>query len=377
MSRQLIQAIEYMVIEQDLAEGTDRRACVTGLRSNTPSKLCMSLGEGRSVCRYPKEMGGGTFEIERKIDRSNGFCGNHDRNGEYVEEVFLTCEDMKVFKQLCEHAQRFHDFRTDSMLYTYQWDTRCAEWIRESSGLKRQMSSLILDKDVEERLKTEIANFDSDDCKKWYREHSIPYRRGFLFHGPPGTGKSSTIAALAASTNSRIYRLNLNQPGLSDDGLISAVQNAENDSVIAIEDVDSFFTKHREKQDAFAVTFSGLLNALDGIGDNGKGLAFVLTTNHIERLDSALMRKGRIDVILKFDYCSRYQVRKMFLRFYPDEAQHADAFVKSVFEAGKDSWTCAELQDHFIRHRMSTAKEASVFEYIKGEEGAGTGMLYI
>lgn len=81
--------------------------------------------------------------------------------------------------------------------------------------------------------------------------------------------------------------------------------------------MDALFGKNREKKvHQSPLTFSGLLNALDGVG-NHEGLIFVLTTNFKDQLDAALIRDGRVDMRVRFDYCTPDQMEKMFENFYP------------------------------------------------------------
>ena len=85
-----------------------------------------------------------------------------------------------------------------------------------------------------------------------------------------------------------------------------------------LEDVDAVFTGRAttDSRQGTGVTFSGLLNAVDGVASQEGRLLF-LTTNHIERLDPALIRPGRCDVHVKFDYATHDQIQRMFTAFFP------------------------------------------------------------
>ena len=108
------------------------------------------------------------------------------------------------------------------------------------------------------------------------------------------------------------------------------------------------------------VTFSGLLNALDGVASSTSQRILFLTTNHLEKLDPALIRPGRVDLKELIDDATSYQTRELFERFYSDEAnlssgefeklrdEMVDLVEQAVAEGTRVSM--AALQGHFIRH---------------------------
>ncbi|ORX37793.1 putative mitochondrial inner membrane protein [Kockovaella imperatae] len=181
---------------------------------------------------------------------------------------------------------------------------------------RRQMGSVVLADGVSERVEADIKGFLGRG--KWYAERGIPYRRGYLLHGPPGSGKTSFIQALAGSVSYNICLLNLAERGLTDDKLNHLLGLVPERSFILLEDVDSAFSRRvQTTEDGFksSVTFSGLLNALDGVASSEERIIF-MTTNHLDRLDPALIRPGRVDVHELLDDAHGEQAQRLFTKFY-------------------------------------------------------------
>jgi chaperone BCS1 len=99
------------------------------------------------------------------------------------------------------------------------------------------------------------------------------------------------------------------------------------------------------------LTFSGLLNALDGVASSEERILF-MTTNHIDRLDPALIRPGRVDVKQLIDWATDDQIKRMFQRFYPDTGDAAQEFVDSIRKGAiSKHLSTAQLQGHFVLYR--------------------------
>jgi len=162
---------------------------------------------------------------------------------------------------------------------------------------------------------------------------------------------------------------------MTDDSLRSAIASVPENAIVVIEDIDALFTKDRKKKvEKSPLTFSGLLNALDGVG-SGTGQLFILTTNLRDELDPALIRNGRVDLHIQFGYAEEEQMRDMWNGFYPDATPHmADTFVATLNEKlGARSIVMASLQHFFIQQMFKPAEEAllavdSIIEELKQRE---------
>lgn len=229
---------------------------------------------------------------------------------------------------------------------------------------KRPLDSVILEKGVKERIVSDIQDFIAS--ADWYQDRGIPYRRGYLLYGPPGTGKSSFIQALAGHLDYDIAMINLSERGLTDDRLNHLLLNLPKRTLALLEDVDAAFANRRQTDtDGYSganVTFSGLLNALDGVASAEERILF-LTTNHVERLDEALVRPGRVDMTVKIGQATAYQVGQLWDRFYGEfdsDGTKKRAFLQRLLELK----ILTGLEDH-AASVVSTASLQGLFVYNK------------
>ncbi|KAL1914839.1 uncharacterized protein VTP21DRAFT_7931 [Calcarisporiella thermophila] len=227
---------------------------------------------------------------------------------------------------------------------------------------KRPMDSVILDPNVKEYVIKDARNFL--DSEEWYAERGIPYRRGYLFYGNPGSGKTSFIFALAGVLNLNIYMVNLASRGVTDETINDLVNETPGRCILLMEDVDSAFVRRVGNERQKGLTFSGLLNAIDGIMAQ-EGRILCMTTNHIERLDPALIRPGRIDVRIHFTNATSTQAGALFRRFYPElpDPLLADTFAEKIPD---EKFSMASLQGYLMNFKQNprVAVEA-VEEWVK------------
>jgi chaperone BCS1 len=223
------------------------------------------------------------------------------------------------------------------------------------------MTSVVLPSALKNRLVTDVTKFLQPKTKDFYLRNGIPYRRSYLFYGTPGTGKTSMVQALAGHFGRNVCFLMPTHPEMTDDSLRAAVNSIPENSVVVFEDIDALFDKGRSNQiKKSSLTFSGLLNALDGIG-HSNGQIFVLTTNLRENLDNALIRNGRVDLHFEFTYAIAEQMELMWSNFYPEAAARATEFSSAVIallSAENLQVTTAALQHYFVTQMDSTVDEA-------------------
>ncbi|CAI7627661.1 unnamed protein product [Penicillium glandicola] len=324
-------------------------------------------GPGKHVLRYKNAF---VFVNRMRESKSRDI-----QTGKPWETITLTTlySQRHIFEDLFTEAHAYaakgHEGKTT--IYN-SWGT---EWKPFGNPRrKRPLESVVLHEGVKERVVADVEDFISSSS--WYNDRGIPYRRGYLLYGPPGTGKSSFIQALAGELDYDIAILNLSERGLTDDRLNHLLTIVPNRTLVLLEDVDAAFSNRREQSDADGyrganVTFSGLLNALDGVASAEERIIF-LTTNHVERLDEALVRPGRVDMTVRLGEVTRYQVGCLWDRFYEDidtDGVYRKLFLDRLQELGLIEDESGNKADKSMN--TSAAALQGLFLYNKGNmEGA-------
>ena len=252
-------------------------------------------------------------------------------------------------------------------------------WQMSDRRSSRAASSLIYDGALLETLLSDVRRFQAD--RDWYAQMGIPYRRGYLLHGPPGNGKSSLAASVAGELGLNICVLNLATPELSDERLQALLSNLPRRALLLLEDIDAVFHGRERRSDMVKLSFAGLLNALDGVAA-GEGRISILTTNHPQHLDPALIRPGRTDLHLHLGNATRAQIAGMLARFFPEAAfPQMDAAQRTHLsgQVPEEVISMAQLQEYLLARRgdlsravqdwneLCAAQEtAARFEYLAG-----------
>lgn len=248
-------------------------------------------------------------------------------------------------------------------------------WMRCMARNPRPLSTVILNEKVKEDLVSDVADYLDPATRRWYANRGIPYRRGYLLYGPPGTGKSSLSVSLAGHFNMNIYIVSLNGVAATEETLAVLFNDLPRRCIVLLEDIDTAGLTHTressssdknksgsgsdndsdtesesgssdscededstkdgsddkkkadgdkdnkdssssssgssKKDKAGRLSLSGLLNILDGVASQ-EGRILIMTTNHVEKLDKALIRPGRVDMKVKFDRADRDMMEALF-----------------------------------------------------------------
>ncbi|XP_026431417.1 AAA-ATPase ASD, mitochondrial-like [Papaver somniferum] len=232
---------------------------------------------------------------------------------EYLDHV------MEKGKELLEQNQQRKLYTNNSRDNWYKKKM----WSHVVFNHPATFDKLAMDKEKKEDSIKDLIAFSK--AKDYYKKIGKAWKRGYLLYGPPGTGKSTMIAAISEYMNYDIYDLELSVHGGNSE-LRKLLLDTSDKSIIVIEDIDCNIAltnkrmtkkkKQSKKEKAYEkrlaeirgdkdVTLSGLLNFIDGLWSSTGGERLIIfTTNHIEKLDPALIRRGRMDKHIELAYCS-------------------------------------------------------------------------
>jgi chaperone BCS1 len=303
--------------------------------------ICLSPAPGLHYFFYKRRL------IILRRERKDSQVSNGSSSVGFRETFTLRCLTRKrqiITDLLTEARETLHppeDSRVSVFVPSY------GDWTRSAKKMPRALNSVILPEGDSQKMLSQITQFQQSEA--WYAGLGIPYRMGVLLYGPPGNGKSSLVMAVASELNLDVCVLNLSTSGMTDEKIIEQFTNLPEKAILLIEDIDCIFHSREKKEGAECITFSGLLNAIDGVlaGDNR---ILFLTTNHKEKLDPALIRPGRCDVHMLIDNATPTQAHELFNRFFPDREDLAMQF--ELLTSGVIV-SMAEIQGHLLKNRES------------------------
>lgn len=283
-----------------------------------------------------------------------------------------------------EKANEIRRKNQDRLLYTNSrggsLDSRGHPW--ESVPFKHPSTfeTLAMDPKTKREIMDDLMDFANG--QNFYQKTGRAWKRGYLLYGPPGTGKSSMIAAMANYLGYDIYDLELTEVHTNSE-LRKLLMKTSSKSIIVIEDIDCSINLTNRKNNGGggnagrnyyesgemrggvggsgeeggggnSITLSGLLNFTDGLWSCcGSERIFVFTTNHIEKLDPALLRSGRMDMHIFMSHCSFPALNILLRNYLGYEEGDLDEEITREFEEvlEKAAMTPADVSEVLIKNR--------------------------
>lgn len=269
----------------------------------------------------------------------------------------------KVFEKLLEEIEKQHDLQNKIKMFKYSGDWN---WVKDIS--KRSLDSIFIEQSKKDIVVDRINSFIKEE--QWYLQKGIPYQLGIMLYGPPGTGKTSYIKAIASHFSYPIYYIPTNAFLKIED----AFEKLTEKCVVVIEDIDcqafthsrnndnveeSNITKDKIKSDLGMAGLSEILNAIDGFA-GVEGRILIATTNHIDKLDSALLRPGRFDLKIDINYVNEEILQSFLKSFFPSFDKSLEGFkiksntsVATLQEMVLENFTAEQILEKIQDERSS------------------------
>ena len=335
-------------------------------------------------------------------------------------DQFASTDILEEFSQLC--IIKYIESLTINTWKQQIFINKEGKWVGELSNNTRKLETICLQNSLKDEIKDDIQRFINSE--EWYNSLDIPFSRGYLFYGRPGTGKTSLIRGLSLHFKRHIHFLML-QNIKSDTELLDLLRGINyKETILVIEDIDAMVSavksrasknkkfdsdsesesdsssksssnsesrskinkklkkqikklkqaqvqnediqiqipnyKKRDigfesnisvnKSKQSGITLSGLLNALDGVIST-PGRILIMTTNHPEVLDDALVRPGRCDAKYQFDFCNKQQIKELYQMFFSIEAPE-----NQILNIKASEYSPAHITAVFLRYRNEPNK---------------------
>ena len=249
------------------------------------------------------------LQFIRARDNGNSFFPLSYANYDNIDTIVISTlgRSRRVLEDLVMDASLEYRKKHFGKILVYHYVKKWSDdgyWaLLNNPTMYRPWDSVATKNNIKEKILEDIKEFQTSE--NHYKSRGIPYRRGYLLHGPPGTGKSSLIHSLASELQYSLCVVNVSKD-ITDFDLLRQLATAPKKSILLFEDIDVTLPSDKRKKEMKQrynefdnthrfdgyISMSGLLNALDGISASDSHLVF-MTTNHITNLDPALIRPGR------------------------------------------------------------------------------------
>ncbi|PNH01481.1 putative mitochondrial chaperone BCS1-B [Tetrabaena socialis] len=295
-----------------------------------------------------------------------------DRMSESTRGVHLGIEhwDPAVLRAFVEHVRHEHDATHSRRAWRQQVFSLTMRatyadsvtWTPRASNNRKTLDKVALRPETRATLLDDIQTFMQSEA--WYTSMGIAWNRGYLLHGDPGSGKTSIIKALSYTYQLDIYSMNLSLL-TTDTQLRTAFEALPDRCMLVMEDIDCMGSLAHVRLSASSdapqtstksgPTLSCLLNLMDGVA-SAHGRITVITTNHIELLDPALIRAGRCDLHLHLTVCNAAQIHDMCQMYIPGIQVTVPA-ISALLEAAADRPSAASVASMLLRNRSAKDPE--------------------
>ena len=233
-------------------------------------------------------------------------------------------------------------------------------------------NSVVLDSNARRMVRTDFELFFQRE--EWFRQHNLPYRRGYLFWGPPGNGKSVTLRVMAAHPHIRPYSIDLSDEEQKSNDVLRLFEKASENTpaLVILEDLDRAFPTEGKRTRERNISFQTLLNCLDGVGTQ-EGVIVVATANDPLCLDAAILKRpGRFDRVVQFRNPDAHLRREYYRRLSPElTGERFESVINKT-----EGFSFAQLRETYILGAQSAfehGREIGVGDVIEAIELQAAG----
>jgi SpoVK/Ycf46/Vps4 family AAA+-type ATPase len=287
----------------------------------------------------------GREKLEGAKDLKNAFLNRYTLRGFWAKHQILD-----LLQTIIDYNQKFKSIKVPTIWTNAEWN----DWQHSGKVTTKDFSNIFFD--GKEELIDDLNLFK--DNAEWYKKRGITYKRGYLLWGKPGNGKTATIQAIAKHLGRDIYYLSLKD--LEKDSQLTRLFSGLGDnSILVIEDIDAQISGRNVDS---PLSFSIILNCLDGLLSHW-GLITIMTTNHPEQLDPALIRRGRIDKSVKISNPSRIEVENYLKNFYECDDISLEDYVDGCLPMVKIQDLCLLNPLNLDRVKKKIISENKIISY--------------
>ena len=346
-------------VKGDVYESDDivRKSADTKARS----RIVFSLGEGTHYVRYAGKW------LMLNLHREQPKSGNSGNFMAVYESITIRYfgTSRNILNEIIDEAVGLVTPPSDNWIDVFLWGGwHSGDRIKRKRG--RDPETLMYQEGIFDDIHGDIVKFN--DSYDWYSKLGIPYKKTFLLHGPPGSGKTSLALALATKLRYSLYNIDLSSGDGNVNALLFCLGNIPKHSIVLIEDIHTVGAskENRPTEEApLSLSIEGLTNVIDG-ALSAEGIILLMTTNYPDLLDDRLIRPGRIDKKVYIGNADHFQIENLAKKFYPEANGEIKEFVSTVDE---DLYSMAQLQEFFIRNPQigQILKNRSLLDAIKSD----------